>query len=182
MASSEKQPLLRKRDIKSNVEILPTEIKLKKHIGLITCIGVIIGNVIGSGIFVSPKGVTESVGSVGATLIIWTIVGFYCLLQALCYSELAMVIPKAGGDYAYVYYILGPLLGFMCMWIHIVLACSSSNAVIAQTAAIYLLKVFGQDCHTSSVTLIACLIIGGYCIYSEVDSNHYLLFRHRYNC
>ena len=165
--SSERTPLLgssESRKSQDDVVIVPTAaVNLKKHIGLTTCIAVIISNVIGSGIFVSPIGVTENVRSVGATLIIWAIVGLYCLLQALCYSELATVIPRAGGDYAYVYYILGPLAGFMCMWIHVVLACPSANGVIAQTAAIYLLKAFGKDCFAAGVSLVASFIISTYC-------------------
>ena len=161
---SEKTPLLGREKLKKpppdDVLISTNAVRLKKHIGLSTCIAVIISNVIGSGIFVSPIGVTQNVGSVGATLIVWAVVGFYCLLQALCYAELATVIPKAGGDYAYVYYILGPLVGFMCMWIHVVLACPSANGVIAQTAATYLLKAFGKDCVQTGKTLLASFIIG----------------------
>ena len=47
--------------------------------------------------------------------------GVYNLCQALCYAELGTVIPRAGGDYAYLYEILGPVFGFMTAWIHIVI-------------------------------------------------------------
>ena len=138
----------------------PDEVKLKKHITLPVTCAIIIGNVIGSGIFVSPKGVAESVQSVGATLIIWFTVGLYCLVQALCYAELGTMIPKAGGDYAYIYYILGPLPAFLCVWMHVAMICTSSNAAIGRTAAVYLMKPFGADCNLTLVVIIAMLIIG----------------------
>ena len=59
----------------------------------------ILGNVIGAGIFTSPKGVLEKINSVGGTLIVWLFAGIYALCQALCYAELGAVIPQAGSLY-----------------------------------------------------------------------------------
>jgi amino acid transporter len=142
------------------VDYNPDDIKLRKHITLPVTVGIIIGNVIGSGIFISPVNVVDSVGSVGAALLIWLTVGIYCLVQALCYAELGTVIPKAGGDYAYIYYILGPLPAFMCVWMHVAMICTSSTAAIGRTAAPYLLKPLGADCNPSLVTMMAMWIIG----------------------
>ena len=140
----------------------PDDIKLRKHITLPVTVGIIIGNVIGSGIFISPVTVTESVGSVGASLIIWFTVGIYCLVQAMCYAELGTMIPKAGGDYSYIYYILGPLPAFLCVWMHVAMICTSSNAAIGRTAATYLLKTMGMDCYIGIVTSLAMWMICEY--------------------
>ena len=51
---------------------------------------------IGGGIFTTPRGVLEQVGSVGGTLVIWTLGGFYAMCLAFCYSELAAIMPEAG--------------------------------------------------------------------------------------
>jgi len=70
-----------------------------------------LGNIIGSGIFVSPKGVLENASSVGVAIIVWVTTGLITAVGALCYAELGVTIPKSGGDYSYVKDIFGGLAG-----------------------------------------------------------------------
>lgn len=70
-----------------------------------------LGNIIGSGIFVSPKGVLENASSVGMAIFVWLGTGVVTAIGALCYAELGVTIPRSGGDYSYVKEIFGGLAG-----------------------------------------------------------------------
>ncbi|ELK11246.1 Large neutral amino acids transporter small subunit 2 [Pteropus alecto] len=112
-------------------------VALKKEIGLVSACGIIVGNIIGSGIFVSPKGVLENAGSVGLALIVWIVTGLITAVGALCYAELGVTIPKSGGDYSYVKDIFGGLAGFLRLWIAVLVIYPTNQAVIALTFSNY---------------------------------------------
>lgn len=168
---NEKQPLVprgvdsKQGSYESIQHVTPkikTELHLVKTISLVQAIGIIISNVIGSGIFITSRGVTEYMGSVGASLIMWAAVGIYVLLQAWCYAELACLMPISGGDYAYSYAVLGPLPAFLVAWIHVILIAPSASGAISQTAGLYLAKVAGQEDNRLVIAFIATLVISEY--------------------
>uniref|UniRef100_A0A3Q3X662 Uncharacterized protein n=1 Tax=Mola mola TaxID=94237 RepID=A0A3Q3X662_MOLML len=121
-------------------------VALKQQIGLVSACGIIIGNIIGSGIFVSPKGVLENANSVGVALIVWVSTGLITAIGALCYAELGVTIPKSGGDYCYVKDIFGGLAGFLRLWIAVLVIYPTSQAVIALTFANYVMQPFFPTC------------------------------------
>uniref|UniRef100_H2LTI3 Solute carrier family 7 member 8a n=1 Tax=Oryzias latipes TaxID=8090 RepID=H2LTI3_ORYLA len=104
------------------------------------------GNIIGSGIFVSPKGVMENASSVGVALIVWIITGIITAIGALCYAELGVTIPKSGGDYSYVKDIFGGLAGFLRLWIAVLVIYPTNQAVIALTFSNYVLQPLFPTC------------------------------------
>ncbi|XP_040471554.1 asc-type amino acid transporter 1 isoform X3 [Falco naumanni] len=139
----------------------PERVALKKEIGLVSACAIIIGNIIGSGIFISPKGVLEHAGSVGLALIIWVLGGGVAALGSLCYAELGVTIPKSGGDYSYVTEIFGGLAGFLLLWSAVLIMYPTSLAVIALTFSNYVLQPVFPNCippyNASRILSMVCL-------------------------
>ncbi|MDT7809145.1 MAG: basic amino acid/polyamine antiporter, family, partial [Acidobacteriota bacterium] len=90
--------------------------ELKRQIGLATATAVVVGEVIGVGIFLTPAGMTKSIGSPLIVLIVWLLSGVMALSGALCYGELAARYPSAGGQYVYLREAYGRPLAFLYGW------------------------------------------------------------------
>lgn len=137
------------------------KIQMKKQLGLLEGIAIILGIICGSGIFISPKGVITEVGSVGISLIIWVLCGLLSMIGALCYAELGTCIPRSGGDYAYIYEAFGDLPAFLYLWAANLIFVPTTNAIMGLTFAEYVLQPFFPNCSIpdSSVRLLAAVTI-----------------------
>ncbi|XP_048259950.1 b(0,+)-type amino acid transporter 1-like [Haliotis rufescens] len=118
------------------------DVKLQKHVGLVGGISFVVGTVIGSGIFITPQGVLQNTGSVGLCMVLWALGGVLSMLGALTYSELASVVRKSGGQYAYLNEALGPIPAFLVVWTREVAMSPSSTAVVSLTFAEYFESMF----------------------------------------
>jgi APA family basic amino acid/polyamine antiporter len=110
---------------------------LRRDLGIWSAVAIVVGTVIGSGIFrVSSKMVAE-VGSPGAVFLVWVFGGVLTLFGALSYAELAAAMPEAGGEYVYLKEAYGPLWGFLYGWTQMWVAKSGSIATIATLFFVY---------------------------------------------
>lgn len=137
------------------------KVRLKKQLGLLEGVAIILGIIFGSGIFVSPKGVIQEVGSVGVSLIIWVLCGLLSMIGALCYAELGTSIPRSGGDYAYIHEAFGALPSFLYLWAANLIFVPTTNAIMALTFAQYVMQPFFPNCSTpdNGIRLIAAVTI-----------------------
>ncbi|CAF0937698.1 unnamed protein product [Brachionus calyciflorus] len=121
-------------------------INLKKEINFFTGCAIIIGNIIGSGIFIVSKGVLEHSGTPGVTLIVWFLSGLLTLCGAYCYTELGTLIQTSGGDYAYINESYGRLLAFLYTITIVFVVFPCITAVSGITVSSYILHLFYEDC------------------------------------
>ncbi|XP_065519356.1 B(0,+)-type amino acid transporter 1 isoform X2 [Lathamus discolor] len=134
----------------------PQTMNLQKEVGLISGICMIVGTIIGSGIFVSPKSVLANVGAVGPCLTIWAACGILATLGALCFAELGTMITKSGGEYPYLMEAFGPIPAFLFSWTSLLVTKPSSFAIICLSFAEYALAPFYPSCDPPQVA-IKCL-------------------------
>jgi Amino acid permease len=109
-------------------------------------VAIIVGNVIGSGIFISPRGVFVNAGSTGMALILWTMGGLLSAIGAVCYVRLGQLIPRSGGDYIYINKLWGRLPGFVTFWMTVAVANPLSQGISAITFASYLVQPLFDGC------------------------------------
>lgn len=102
----------------------------KKSLGLLDAVAVVVGSMIGSGIFIVSAEMSRSVGAPGLVLMCWLLAGLLTIAGALCYSELAGMYPKAGGQYIFLREAYGPLAAFLYGWtLFAVIQCGTIAAV-----------------------------------------------------
>jgi basic amino acid/polyamine antiporter, APA family len=90
--------------------------ELVKGLGLTSATTLVMGSMIGSGIFIVSAQIARETNSPGLLILAWAVTGFMTIVGALSYGELAAMMPKAGGQYVYLRESLGPLWGFLYGW------------------------------------------------------------------
>ncbi|XP_071496387.1 cystine/glutamate transporter-like [Diadema antillarum] len=137
-------------------------IRLSRQVTLLDSISLIVGGVIGSGIFISPTSVLANSGGIGWALLIWVFCGILSILGALTYAELGTTFSVSGGDFSYLLEACGPIPAFLRLWSSIVALRTAPVVVLSLTFASNLLLPLYVDCSNPEVTtrLTAALMMG----------------------
>ncbi|XP_071523218.1 b(0,+)-type amino acid transporter 1 isoform X7 [Panulirus ornatus] len=136
-------------------------INLERRVGLLSGVALIVGTMIGSGIFVSPKGLLQRTGSVALSLIVWGACGCLSLLGALCYVELGCMIPSSGAEHTYYQTAFGHLPAFLFAWVSIIILKPAMLAIICLSFSKYLVEAFASECEPPlmAIQLLGALTI-----------------------
>ncbi len=104
---------------------------LPRIIGPVTAAAIVVGTVLGSGIFAKPQPIAEAVPYAGVVGILWIVGGLLVILGALAYAEVASVLPRAGGNYVFLREGYGRLWGFLWGWVEFWIIRTGSIAALA---------------------------------------------------
>jgi APA family basic amino acid/polyamine antiporter len=123
-------------------ENLSDKISLVRGLGLLAAVSVIIGNVIGTGVFLKARVMTCNVGDPIWVMIVWIAAGILSLAGALTYAELSAMKPQAGGEYVFLRDAYGRVSSFLYGWMLIFVGKTGAQAAVAVTFAIGLNDFF----------------------------------------
>ena len=149
------------------------KITLIRGLGLLAAISIILGNVIGTGVFLKARVMTCNVGSPIWVIVAWIAAGILSLAGALTYAELSAMKPEAGGEYVFLRDAYGRVWSFLYGWMQIFIAKTGSQASVAVAFAIFLndfiggdlkktlltTNLFGYDFEITTLQIIAVMII-----------------------
>ncbi|XP_035024443.1 b(0,+)-type amino acid transporter 1 [Hippoglossus stenolepis] len=132
------------------------KLSLKREVGLAGAVSLIGGTMIGSGIFMSPQTVLSTIGSPGASLVVWACCGVLVIMASFCYAELGTVIKESGGEYIYILRTVGPVVAFMLIFSSVLFVRPAGVAGIALSFAQYVVAPFYPDCPPPAL-LVKCM-------------------------
>lgn len=138
---------------------------LAARLGLFDATMVVMGGIVGSGIFINPYVVAELVHTPAMILGAWVAGGAIAILGAFIYAELAARMPQVGGQYAYIRQAFHPLLGFLYGWVSLLVINAGGTAAVAVTFAKYcrafsqgqIPETFASVAVVATLTIINCL-------------------------
>ncbi len=119
--------------------------RLPRRLGLWSAVAVLVGSVIGSGIFRVPAAVAAAVSDPGPVLLTWAFGGLLALCGALTLAELAAALPRSGGVFAYILEAFGPLPAFLFGWSYLAVIRAAALGAIATIFAEYLTRFVALD-------------------------------------
>jgi basic amino acid/polyamine antiporter, APA family len=132
--------------------------ELARDLGVSHAVAIVVGTVIGSGIFLVPTEMMQAVGSAKIVYIVWLVGGLLSFFGALTYAELGAMKPQASGEYVYMRDAYGPLAGFLAAWTWFLIAKPASIATLT-TGIVRVLGTFPAFAFLSDNAIRAPFII-----------------------
>ena len=132
---------------------------------LFDAITMIVGLIVGAGIFGTPAIVAGAAGSESTMFAVWIAGGVFAVIGALCYGELATAFPSAGGEYHFIRRAYGPALSFLYGWARMTVIVAGSIAVFAFLFGDYFSRVINLGAHSSAIyaaIVVAALTVVNY--------------------
>lgn len=129
-------------------------------------IAVNVSNMIGAGVFLKTRVMTCNVGSAQLVMLVWIVAGLLALAGTFCYSEVAALMPEAGGDYVYLRRAYGRIVGYLFGWMAFAVFRTGAQAALAVGLAIFMNVALGGalagwrlGAHIDGTTLVAVATI-----------------------
>jgi APA family basic amino acid/polyamine antiporter len=137
----------------------PSQHQLPRSIGVWGGAAIMVGVMIGSGIFRTPTEIAQNLGNPYLILGFWVLGGLICLVGAFTFAELATMYPRSGGIYVYLYEGFGPAAAFVFGWSYMVVVQPMALAGMAVVFAEHLNGLLGVQWHTGLVTCITIIAL-----------------------
>ncbi len=132
---------------------------LPRRFGVWAALAMIIAEVMGVGIFLTPASMSRTLGSTSWVLGAWALVGLLSAAGALCYAELGSRFPEAGGGYVYLREAFGERCAFVYGWMSLLVMDPGLTAALGVGLATYLLVVLGGSASLIPVVAIGCILL-----------------------
>ncbi len=141
---------------------------LVRGLGLFAAFSMVVGNVIGTGVFLKARVMTCNVETPGMVIAVWVVAGLMSLLGALTYAELATLFPDAGGEYVFIRQAYGRLWAFLYGWTRFFVATAGALAALATGGAIFLNALAGNQLAAWQVAVPGFGTVGGIALVAVV--------------
>ena len=132
----------------------PAVVTLARRLTLFDATMLVMGGIVGAGIFMNPAVVAQEVHGASAALGAWAVGGAFALVGAFIYAELAARRPAVGGQYAYLREAFHPLVAFLYAWTLLLVSQSGGRAAVAMTFARYFRELAGTAVNDGLIAVL----------------------------